>query len=69
MRVHAEVRDPVTDQSYTSNEFHFTLEASDGKPVPRVLPKTYAESMIYLDSRRRFREAMEYRQKIQDNRN
>ncbi|XP_067948664.1 acyl-coenzyme A thioesterase 9, mitochondrial-like [Watersipora subatra] len=58
VRVYAEVRDPETGASCTTNEFHFTLETADGRPVPTALPKTYAESMIYLDSRRRFEEAM-----------
>ena len=60
--MHAEVIDPATEKACATNEFHFTLETSDGRVVPQVMPKTYSESMIYLDSRRRFLEAMTYRQ-------
>ena len=63
VRVHAEVIDPHTGASCTTNEFHFTFETAKGDPVPTVLPKTYAESMIYLDSRRRFEEAMSFRRR------
>ncbi|XP_072180264.1 acyl-coenzyme A thioesterase 9, mitochondrial-like [Diadema setosum] len=57
IRVHAEVVDPVTGQRDTTNVFHFTIAAD--RPVMQVWPKTYGESMLYLDGRRRF---LEYKQ-------
>ncbi|XP_071484358.1 acyl-coenzyme A thioesterase 9, mitochondrial-like [Diadema antillarum] len=57
IRVHAEVVDPVTGQRDTTNVFHFTIAAD--QPVMQVWPKTYGESMLYLDGRRRF---LEYKQ-------
>ena len=59
--MHAEVKNPETRETQATNEFHFTMETYDKNPVPTVLPKTYAESMIYLDSRRRYQEAMSIR--------
>ncbi|CAK8698469.1 acyl-coenzyme A thioesterase 9, mitochondrial-like isoform X2 [Clavelina lepadiformis] len=52
-RVHAEVMDPRTGESRTSNVFHLMF-ACDGN-IPNVMPKTYGESMLYLDGRRRLR--------------
>ncbi|XP_041483095.1 acyl-coenzyme A thioesterase 9, mitochondrial-like [Lytechinus variegatus] len=54
IRVHAEVVDPRTGDRDTTNVFHFTIVTE--KPVPLVWPKTYGESMLYLDGRRRFLE-------------
>lgn len=52
IRVHAQVVNPKTQESDTTNVFHFTL--SGGGPVSPVMPKTYGESMLYLDGRRHF---------------
>ncbi|XP_071955370.1 acyl-coenzyme A thioesterase 9, mitochondrial-like [Antedon mediterranea] len=54
LRVHAEVMNPKTGEHYTTNSFNFTL-ASKGDVKP-VIPKTYGESMLYLDGRRHFQE-------------
>lgn len=52
VRVHTEVLDPLTGQHNTTNVFHFTF-VSD-KDVPMVVPKTYGESMLFLDGKRHF---------------
>lgn len=54
IRVHSEVVDPRTGERDTTNVFHFTIVTEN--PVPLVWPKTYGESMLYLDGRRRFLE-------------
>eukprot|EP00057_Strongylocentrotus_purpuratus_P029198 XP_011683672.1 PREDICTED: acyl-coenzyme A thioesterase 10, mitochondrial [Strongylocentrotus purpuratus] len=54
IRVHSEVVDPRTGEHDTTNVFHFTIVTEN--PVPLVWPKTYGESMLYLDGRRRFLE-------------
>jgi acyl-coenzyme A thioesterase 9 len=52
VKVHAEVVDPKTGVHQTTNVFHFTFyNKSD---VPQVVPKSYAEYMIYVDGKRHF---------------
>jgi len=52
IHVHAEVVKPDTGERATTNEFHFTFDT--GVPdLPLVLPRTYAESMLYLNGKRR----------------
>eukprot|EP00062_Callorhinchus_milii_P024135 gi/632983717/ref/XP_007908784.1/ PREDICTED: acyl-coenzyme A thioesterase 9, mitochondrial isoform X2 [Callorhinchus milii] len=53
VRVHSEVVNPYTKEHSTTNVFHFTF-CSD-KEVARVTPKTYGESMLYLDGKRHFK--------------
>ncbi|KAM9712168.1 acyl-coenzyme A thioesterase 9, mitochondrial [Menidia menidia] len=57
VRVHSEVYDPLTRRHNTTNVFHFTF-ASD-RNVPNVVPKTYGESMLYLDGQRHFNQTVE----------
>ncbi|XP_077336819.1 acyl-coenzyme A thioesterase 9, mitochondrial isoform X1 [Lithobates pipiens] len=52
IRVHSEVSDPITREHHTTNIFHFTFMAEE--EVPRIVPKTYGESMLYLDGKRHF---------------
>nr|DBA34156.1 TPA: hypothetical protein GDO54_001746 [Pyxicephalus adspersus] len=52
VRVHSEVSDPITREHHTTNIFHFTFMAN--KEVPCIVPKTYGESMLYLDGKRHF---------------
>ncbi|KAI8850839.1 HotDog domain-containing protein [Chytridium lagenaria] len=52
VRVRADVVDPLKGQSDMSNEFFFTFIAPQDQ-VPRVVPKSYEESMFYLDGKRR----------------
>ncbi|EGD76244.1 hypothetical protein PTSG_11662 [Salpingoeca rosetta] len=56
--VRAEVISPTTGQSKVTNTFHFTFSAPH-PTVPTVLPRTYEESMWYLDGRRRFLKSRE----------
>uniref|UniRef100_A0A5F8H2H5 Acyl-CoA thioesterase 9 n=1 Tax=Monodelphis domestica TaxID=13616 RepID=A0A5F8H2H5_MONDO len=57
VRVHSEVSLPYTKEHKTTNIFHFTFYAKEN--VPLVIPKTYGESMLFLDSRRHFRSVIE----------
>ncbi|XP_044298224.1 acyl-coenzyme A thioesterase 9, mitochondrial isoform X3 [Varanus komodoensis] len=56
VRVHSEVYDPDTRVHHTTNVFHFTFMLD--KVIPDVVPKTYGESMLYLDGKRHFDSAM-----------
>lgn len=46
--VTAEVTDVEANTTDITNTFHFSLSTQD-KPVPQILPRTYAESMLYLE--------------------
>ncbi|XP_048520925.1 acyl-coenzyme A thioesterase 9, mitochondrial isoform X1 [Dendroctonus ponderosae] len=50
--VFAQVYNPLSGSTSTTNAFHFTLEAPD--IVPEVIPQTYYEAMLYIDGRRHF---------------
>ncbi|XP_059170721.1 acyl-coenzyme A thioesterase 9, mitochondrial-like isoform X2 [Physella acuta] len=53
VHVHAEVVDPEKGTREATNDFHFTFDT--GIPnVPTVMPKTYAESMLYLVGKRSY---------------
>ncbi|XP_066478526.1 acyl-coenzyme A thioesterase 9, mitochondrial isoform X2 [Tiliqua scincoides] len=56
IRVHTEVYDPDTREHNTTNVFHFTFMLD--KEIPQIVPKTYGESMLYLDGKRHFNSAM-----------
>ncbi|NWR86776.1 ACOT9 thioesterase, partial [Furnarius figulus] len=56
VRVHSEVYDANTGEHHTTNIFHFTFTSEN--EVPRVVPKTYGESMLYLDGKRHFTAVM-----------
>ncbi|KAJ3296417.1 Acyl-coenzyme A thioesterase 9, mitochondrial [Blyttiomyces sp. JEL0837] len=53
VKVRADVVDPVKRTSDLSNEFTFTFVAPGETKVPRVMPRSYDESMRYLDGKRR----------------
>ncbi|XP_072440777.1 acyl-coenzyme A thioesterase 9, mitochondrial-like isoform X2 [Chiloscyllium punctatum] len=53
VRVHSEVVDPLTKEHSTTNIFHFTFGCET--EVKQVIPKTYGESMLYLDGKRHFK--------------
>ncbi|CAL8294931.1 unnamed protein product [Lota lota] len=55
VRVHTEVLDPLTGQHNTTNVFHFTFVSDID--VPMIVPKSYGESMLYLDGMRHFNQA------------
>jgi len=48
----AEVLDPLTGLETTTNSFYFTYSVAEQLPV--VHPKTYHESMYFIDGRRKF---------------
>ncbi|XP_007955560.1 acyl-coenzyme A thioesterase 9, mitochondrial [Orycteropus afer afer] len=52
VRVHSEVASLQSKEHMTTNVFHFTFMSE--KEVPLVFPKTYGESMLYLDGQRHF---------------
>ncbi|XP_034611100.1 acyl-coenzyme A thioesterase 9, mitochondrial isoform X3 [Trachemys scripta elegans] len=52
IRVHSEVYDSDTREHKTTNVFHFTFMSE--REVPQIVPKTYGESMLYLDGKRHF---------------
>ncbi|CAL9697774.1 unnamed protein product [Knipowitschia caucasica] len=56
VRVHSEVYDPLTQTHNTTNVFHFTF--SSDRDVPSIIPETYGESMLYLDGKRHFTQAV-----------
>lgn len=56
VRVHTEVLDPLTRQHNTTNVFHFTFVTDSD--VPNIVPKTYGESMLYLDGKRHFNQTV-----------
>ncbi|KAI7898149.1 acyl-CoA hydrolase [Cokeromyces recurvatus] len=54
VRVVAEVIDIEAGTRETTNVFHFTLSTGDENiKLRRILPRTYAETMLWLDARRR----------------
>ncbi|XP_062907265.1 acyl-coenzyme A thioesterase 9, mitochondrial-like isoform X1 [Mobula hypostoma] len=53
VRVHSTVVDPVSREHHTTNIFHFTFGSEN--EVMQVFPKTYGESMLYLDGKRHFK--------------
>lgn len=56
IRVHSEVYNANTKEHHTTNTFHFTFISEN--EVPQVVPKTYGESMLYLDGKRHFTAVM-----------
>lgn len=52
VRVHSEVASLHDKEHMTTNVFHFTFMSE--KDVPLVFPRTYGESMLYLDGQRHF---------------
>jgi acyl-coenzyme A thioesterase 9 len=52
VKVYAEAVEPLTKNRYVTNEFYFKFTASTKTTVPRVIPKSYSEAMIYLDGKR-----------------
>ncbi|KAI8096078.1 acyl-CoA thioester hydrolase [Thamnidium elegans] len=54
VRVIAEVINIEKGTRETTNVFHFTLASGDDKvKLRRILPKTYAETMLWIDAKRR----------------
>ncbi|KAF7724499.1 Acyl-coenzyme A thioesterase 9, mitochondrial [Apophysomyces ossiformis] len=63
--VTAEVNDIEKNTSYVTNTFHFTLESLDNS-VPNLLPRTYAESMRYIEGKRRREQGIKARKSLLD---
>ncbi|KAI8818631.1 HotDog domain-containing protein [Fimicolochytrium jonesii] len=51
VKVRADVIDPIKDEQSTTNTFHLTFEADHD--VSRVMPRSYDESMRYIEGRRK----------------
>jgi acyl-coenzyme A thioesterase 9 len=56
VRVVAEVEDYKSGTRDLTNTFYFTFKTFDGSEVPSVIPRSYKEYVIYLDSRRHSRQ-------------
>lgn len=55
VKVHAQVQDVKMQSRMTTNHFHFTFDST--KPnLERVVPRTYAESMMFLDGMRHLKD-------------
>ncbi|CAF0945146.1 unnamed protein product [Brachionus calyciflorus] len=52
VKVHAQTVDPKTSHKETSNDFYFKFKIPSTNPIAQVMPKTYAESMMYIDGKR-----------------
>lgn len=55
VKVHAQTVDPKTATKEFTNDFYFKFLASYSEPnqkISEVIPKTYAESMMYIDGKR-----------------
>lgn len=55
--IFVKILDPIKGESALSNTFHFTFEAPDA--VKRVYPKSYHESMLFIDGKRHFDRVMQ----------
>ncbi|KAJ3155270.1 Acyl-coenzyme A thioesterase 9, mitochondrial [Geranomyces michiganensis] len=51
VKVRANVLNAIEGTQDTTNEFHFTFEAD--KDVPRIMPRSYDESMRYIEGKRK----------------
>ncbi|KAF9955072.1 hypothetical protein BGZ72_004027 [Mortierella alpina] len=63
--VKADVLDVVKDTRETTNTFWFTFSDPNnekGHATPKVMPRTYAESMLYLEGQRRRKEGVKLAQ-------
>ncbi|ORX65452.1 Thioesterase/thiol ester dehydrase-isomerase [Basidiobolus meristosporus CBS 931.73] len=49
----ADVLDHEKSSKRTTNVFHFTFTGEPSSEVPRILPRTYAEAMEYLEGKKR----------------
>lgn len=52
VRVHAQTVNPTTNVMETTNDFYFKFSAPPTSDMPQVMPKSYAESMMYIDGKR-----------------
>lgn len=54
--VFADVIDPVSSQTVTTNSFQFTYKTP--ADVVRIIPRSYSDAMLYIDGRRHFQHVM-----------
>ncbi|XP_069687636.1 acyl-coenzyme A thioesterase 9, mitochondrial-like [Periplaneta americana] len=54
--VFADVFDPVSSQTVTTNSFQFTYKTP--ADVLRIIPRSYSDAMLYIDGRRTFQHVM-----------
>ena len=52
VKVHAQAVDIATNARETTNDFYFKFSVPDNLNMPQVIPKSYAESMMYIDGKR-----------------
>lgn len=52
LSVNATVIKPIEGTKEITNVFHFTFHLDGDKPAPRVVPRSYPESMMYIEGRR-----------------
>ncbi|KAJ3187180.1 Acyl-coenzyme A thioesterase 9, mitochondrial [Gaertneriomyces sp. JEL0708] len=53
VKVRADVEDPSKNLRRTTNTFHFTFACHESVKVRRVLPRSYDESMRYIEGKRK----------------
>ncbi|XP_013783614.1 acyl-coenzyme A thioesterase 9, mitochondrial-like isoform X1 [Limulus polyphemus] len=58
VRVHASVKDPEKGKEETTNTFHFTFTSRGDDLLPRIIPRSYHEAMLYLDGKRHYESAL-----------
>lgn len=51
----AEIFDPITGTFTTSNSFYYTFSVPE-HILPQIVPKTYYETILYLEGRRKFKQ-------------
>ncbi|EEC02415.1 acyl-CoA thioesterase, putative, partial [Ixodes scapularis] len=64
LNVNATVINPNTGSNIITNVFHFTFQLDGEGPAPRVTPKSYPESLLYIEGRRYLEMAMAIPEKI-----
>jgi len=52
-RVYATVHNPIKNVTKTTNTFNFQFETFDNSKMPKIIPKSYGESLLYIDGKRR----------------
>ena len=52
IRVYASVTDPLKQETKMTNTFYCIFESQDQSEMPEVVPKTYGESLLYIDGKR-----------------
>jgi acyl-coenzyme A thioesterase 9 len=52
VKVHAQTVDPKTNIRENTNDFYFKFTVPNMVDMPQVIPKSYAEAMMYIDGKR-----------------